>query len=185
MDAVCGMMHAINLLKQQHQDVRDLFERIGQAQSTSHKESLLQELADNLVAHMTIEESIFYPAAYASDETKYGDAVDEHAAAKRILCELLQMSFDDENFDDKVTKLQEVVEAHVEEEESELFKTAKQELEADELKRLGDEMKNLFDEEMAGQPSRNLVQGMEDVEMEDETVELVLDQESERSSPGE
>jgi iron-sulfur cluster repair protein YtfE (RIC family) len=150
------MMHAINLLKQQHQEVRELFERIARAEDTSEKETLLQELADNLAAHMTIEETIFYPAAYADDERKYTEAVEEHAGAKRILCELLEMSSDDENFDDKVTKLQEQVEAHVQDEESELFKTAKQELEADELKRLGDEMKNLYDEEMAGQPSRNL-----------------------------
>lgn len=174
-------MHAINLLKQQHQDVRDLFERIGQTEATGQKESLLQELADNLAAHMTIEETIFYPAAYGSDETKFTEAVEEHAAAKRILCQLLEMAGDDENFDDKVTKLQETVEAHVEEEESQLFKTAKQELEVDELQRLGDEMKNLFDEEMAGQPSRSLAAEIAEME-EEETMEVELDSNVELSA---
>lgn len=167
-------MHAINLLKQQHQDVRDLFERLGQTEDTDQKESLLQELADNLAAHMTIEETIFYPAAHASDETKYSEAVDEHASGKRILIELLGMSCDDERFDDKVTKLQEIIEAHVEEEESDLFKTAKRELDADELERLGDEMKVLFDEEMAGQPSRSLAEDVSQVD-EEETIEVELD----------
>jgi iron-sulfur cluster repair protein YtfE (RIC family) len=172
------MMNAIQLLKQQHQDVRDLFERIEQAEDTSEKENILRELADNLAAHMTIEETIFYPAAFTSDESRYSEAVKEHASAKRLLVELLEMSTDDEKFDDKVTKLQEEVEHHVEEEESQLFKTAKQELEADELKRLGDEMKNLFDEEMAAQPSRSLSGELAEVE-EEETDEVELDSDSE------
>lgn len=172
-------MHAVNLLKQQHADVRDLFERIGRTEDTSQKESLLEELADNLAAHMTIEEAIFYPVAY-TDELRCSEAVDEHAAAKRILVQLLQMSGDDENFDDKVTKLQEQFEAHAEEEESELFKSAKKEIEADELKRLGQEMKVRFDEEMAGQPSRSLAEDI-DVEAE-ETVEVELDSSSEVSA---
>jgi hemerythrin-like domain-containing protein len=176
-------MHAINLLKQQHQDVRDLFERISQAEDTSQKETLLQELADNLAAHMTIEETIFYPAAYTTDETRFSEAIEEHSAAKRTLCQLLEMSADDGNFDDKLTRLQEQVETHVEEEERELFKTAKQELEVDELQRLGDEMKNLFDEEMATQPSNKLAQEFAEIE-EEETTEVDLDERT-QTLPGE
>jgi hemerythrin-like domain-containing protein len=176
-------MHAINLLKQQHQEVRDLFERINQAEDTSEKETLFQELADNLAAHMTIEEMIFYPAAFTTDDTKYAEAVDEHAASKRVLASLLEMSADDEDFEDKLTKLQELVEAHVEDEESELFKTAKRDLEADELRRLGEEMKVLYDEEMAGHPSRNVPDEVAEQE-EDETDEVELDPNAEMS-PGE
>jgi hemerythrin-like domain-containing protein len=175
------MMNAIKLLEQQHQDVRDLFERIDQADATSQRESLVQELADNLAAHMTIEESIFYPAAYTTDDTKYTESVDEHAAAKRTLCELLQMSCEDENFDDKMTKLQEQVESHIDEEEAELFKAAKQELEAEELERLGDEMKQRFDEEMAGQPGRNLVL-LTGVDDEDAITEVELDPNAEAAA---
>jgi hemerythrin-like domain-containing protein len=176
-------MHAINLLKQQHQDVRDLFERLGQTEDMDQKESLLQELADNLAAHMTIEETIFYPAAYMSDDTNYCEAVDEHAAGKRVLIELLGMSCDDERFDDKVTRLQEIIEAHVDEEETELFRAAKQNLEPDELQRLGDEMKALFDEEMAGQPSRSLAEDVNEVD-EEETIEVELDPNSDELSAG-
>lgn len=169
-------MHAVNLLKQQHQDVRHLFEKIGQAEDASEKEALLAQLADNLAAHMTIEETIFYPATFTTDDSRYSEAVKEHAKAKRILVKLLEMSGDDEDFDDKLTKLQEEVEHHVEEEETELFKSAKKDLEPDELKRLGDEMKVLFDEEMASQPSRSLSGEGTDVDIEEEeTDELEFD----------
>lgn len=174
-------MHAINLLKQQHQDVRDLFERIGQAEDTGEKDKLLVELADNLAAHMTIEETIFYPAAYTTDETQFSEAIEEHAAAKRILCQLLEMSADDENFDDKVTRLQEEIDAHVDDEESELFMKAKQELEVEELQRLGEEMKNLFDEEMAAQPSSKLAQEVVEIE-EEATMEVELDDNAEMAA---
>lgn len=167
-------MQAIKLLKQQHQDVRDLFDRLGQTDDTNQKESLFQQLADNLAAHMTIEESIFYPAAYTTDDSKYTEAVEDHATAKRILLQLLGMACDDENFDDKVTRLQELIETHVEEEESVLFKSAKKNLEPDELEQLGDEMQQLFDEEMAGQPSRGLAEDIAIVE-EEVTIEVELD----------
>jgi hemerythrin-like domain-containing protein len=174
-------MHAIKLLKQQHQDVRDLFERLGQIDDTNQKESLFQQLADNLAAHMTIEEAIFYPAAYTSDDTQYSEAVEEHATAKRILLQLLGMACDDENFDDKVTRLQEIIETHVEEEESVLFKAAKKQLDMEELEQLGDEMQQLFDEEMAGQPCRCLAEDIAIVE-EEVTIELELDPNSELSA---
>jgi hemerythrin-like domain-containing protein len=172
-------MHAINLLEQQHQEVRDLFERIGQTEDTSEKETLFQQLADNLAAHMTIEEMIFYPAAYTTDDTKYAEAVDEHAASKRVLAQLLVMATDDERFEDKLTKLQELVEAHVEDEESDLFRTAKRDLEPDELERLGEEMQALFDEEMAAQPSRNVP---DEVAERDDVDDVDLDTGSEMSA---
>jgi hemerythrin-like domain-containing protein len=149
-------MNAINLLKQQHQEFRDLFDRFDRADSPSDKEAIVQELADIIAAHMTIEEQLFYPAAYVKNEAMCSQAMEEHMAAKRIVVDLLGMSADDDAYDDKVTMLQERIEVHVDEEESETFKIARKVLGSEELKRLGTEMKALFDEEMAGQPSDRL-----------------------------
>jgi hemerythrin-like domain-containing protein len=150
-------MNATTLLKKQHQEVRDLFDRYDAADSSSDKEAIVQELADNVAAHMTIEEQMFYPTVFeAADEAMHTRAKEEHMTVKRILADLLGMSADDEDYDDKVTMLQEQIEVHVEEEESETFKIARKELSPEALKQLGEEMKLLFDEEMANNPSDSL-----------------------------
>jgi hemerythrin-like domain-containing protein len=152
-------MNAITLLKKQHQEVRDLFARYDAADSSNEKEAIIQDLADNVAAHMTIEEQMFYPTVFESaDEAMHTRSVEEHATVKRILADLLSMSPDDNDYDDKVTMLQEHIEVHVEEEESETFKLARKELSAEALKQLGEEMKMLFDEEMANNPSDALSQ---------------------------
>jgi hypothetical protein len=147
-------MNAIELLKRQHAEVRDLFTQIEEESDEDEKLELLQELADSLAAHATIEEKIFYPAAYAGDtEDMLLEAVEEHLSMKRLIADLLEMSPDDDNFDAKIEVLKEQVEHHVEEEEGELFPAVRRELKAPELKKLGEEMELMFQEQMAGTPS--------------------------------
>jgi hemerythrin-like domain-containing protein len=149
-------MNAINLLKKQHQEARDLLDRFDRTDSSRDKEAIVQELADILAAHMTIEEQLFYPAVYATNKAMFTKAVDEHMTVKRILTELLVMCADEEDYDDKITMLQERIEAHVEDEESDTFQLARQTMDSEELKRLGSEMKELFDEELASNPGERL-----------------------------
>ena len=147
-------MNAIDLLKQQHDEVEDLFEQLEDASSDGQKLALFQQLADNLAAHAAIEEKIFYPAAYAKQtEDLLREAVEEHLGVKRIIADLLALAPDDETFDAKIKVLKEQVEHHVEEEEGELFKAARKELGATELKRLGAEMEQLFDSLVEKSPS--------------------------------
>lgn len=151
-------MNAIDLLKEQHQEVKALFEQIEQAEG-EEKQLLFQDLADNLAAHATIEEKLFYPAAYAKKTKQLlTEAVEEHLAMKRILADLIEMMLDHDNFDAKLKVLKEQVEHHVEEEEGELFKAARKEIGAAELEGLGLQMKELFDEEMEGEPSEAIPQ---------------------------
>jgi len=147
-------MNAIDLLKEQHEEVRGLFEQLEEAEDDDERESLFQELADNLAAHSIIEEKIFYPAAYAQKTKELlTEAVEEHLAIKRILADLLEMLPEHDNFDAKIKVLKEQVEHHVEEEEGELFAAARKELGAETLNKLGEEMKQLFDDAMEGEPS--------------------------------
>ena len=147
-------MNAIKLLKDQHQEVRDLFDLIEKADDDDEKQTLVEQLADNLAAHATIEEKLFYPAAYAkATKELLTEAVEEHLSMKRILADLMELSPDHENVDAKINVLKEQVDHHVDEEETEIFKAARKEIEAAELERLGEEMQRLFDEEMEGEPS--------------------------------
>jgi hypothetical protein len=146
-------MDAIDLLKEQHDVVRGLFEQIEQARDDEEKQMLFQELADNLAAHATIEEKLFYPAAYAKKTKELlTEAVEEHLAMKRIIADLIDMAPDHENFDAKIKVLKEQVEHHVAEEEGDLLKAVRHELDGEELERLGASMRELFDDEIAGEP---------------------------------
>jgi hypothetical protein len=149
-------MNAIKLLKKQHQVVRELFERFDRADSSSDKEALVQELADNLAAHMTIEEQLFYPVALMENKAMFSRAVEEHMMIKRVVADLLVMCADEEDYDDKVTMLQERFEAHADPEEDEIFRSARRVMDGEDLEHLGTEMQELFDEEMAGKPSETL-----------------------------
>jgi hemerythrin-like domain-containing protein len=156
-------MNAVKLLKQQHQDVRDLFELFDKARDATDKDRICQQLADNLAAHMTIEEQIFYPAAFSAmqDESRREEAFAEHQEAKDILAEILDMdmSLGGQDFEQRIKLLQQKIEHHVQEEENEVFKQVREVMNDDELDRLGLEMKALFAEEMSSEPTETLMRG--------------------------
>jgi hemerythrin superfamily protein len=140
-------VNAIDLLEQQHKEVKALFARYEKASSTDLKRKLFEQIADDLAVHAAIEEKHFYPATKAARTAELlQEAVEEHLAAKRIIADLLEMDVDDAQFDAKMTVLREEIEHHVEEEEGELFPKVKQMLAEDELEDLGIVMDDLADE---------------------------------------
>jgi hypothetical protein len=130
-------VNAIDLLKQQHVEAKKLFKEIEKA-GPEEKERLFDELADALAVHAAIEEQHFYPATKdARTEELLQEAVEEHLSAKRIIADLLEMEPDDPQFDAKIKVLQEQIEHHVEEEETELFPKVQKIHSKDELEDLG------------------------------------------------
>lgn len=157
-------MNALELLKEQHDEVSKLFKKFEKLSegSTAERRELFIMIADRLSAHATIEEQYFYPSIKTDkSEDLVREAVEEHLAVKRIIADLLDMEPADENFDAKMKVLQENVEHHVEEEETELFKMVKKILNEDQLLALGVQMKAEFDELMEGEP-RNEVPSQTD-----------------------
>jgi iron-sulfur cluster repair protein YtfE (RIC family) len=151
-------MDAIQLLKQQHDEVRELFGKYEKAKEVREKEEAFVRLADCLSAHTTIEEKRFYPAIYEGEEMdkKLREAVEEHLAAKRILADLLDMDPSDPQFDAKMQVLQEQVDHHLEEEEEELFEMVKKSRSSDALQKLGKQMEELYQQLMAGEPREDV-----------------------------
>jgi len=135
-------MDPIQLLKKQHREVEALFKKIEKARGAQRR-ALMDELTANLKLHMVIEEKIFYPAVQQLPARKAEDmtleAYEEHAVVKLVLAELPGVDPEDERFDAKMTVLSELIEHHVDEEENEMFKTAKK-LGTAELNALGDRM---------------------------------------------
>lgn len=145
---------ALELLKQQHDEVEDLIEQIEETDDIDEKCELFTKLADNLAAHSTIEEKLFYPSVMA-DRTQelLILATEEHLAFKRVLADMLEMDPDEEHFDAKLKVLKEEVHHHArDEEETKLFPIVRKMLSADELAGLGNEMLAMFEQVMEREP---------------------------------
>jgi hemerythrin-like domain-containing protein len=138
-------VEATKLLKQQHDEVKELFKQFESAEEDSEKQECFDEIADAFAAHGEIEEKIFYPAVYVGAlKEKLQEAVEEHLAAKRVVADLLEMEPSDEQFDPKMKVLKELIEHHVEEEEGELFPLVQKNFAREELEALGDQMEQMF-----------------------------------------
>ncbi len=135
-------MKATELLKKQHREVKTLF-RSAKKAAPGERRAILDEIAAKLAHHMNIEETIFYPAVHElgtkKTEEMVPEAYEEHHVVTLVLSEFPQLDPEDERFEAKMTVLDELIEHHVEEEESEMFQTAEK-LGVDRLKELGAEM---------------------------------------------
>jgi hemerythrin superfamily protein len=151
-------VNAIDLLEQQHREVKTLFQKYEKAASAEEKQRLFEQIADDLAVHTAIEEKHFYPATKSARTLDLlQEAVEEHLQAKRIIADLLEMEPDDARFDAKMIVLQEEIEHHVEEEESELFPKVQGLLGEDELEDLGMVMEDLAEElKEDGSPRDNM-----------------------------
>jgi iron-sulfur cluster repair protein YtfE (RIC family) len=142
-------MKATDLLKRQHKEVKGLFKKIEKTENARTRRQLLDQIATDLEAHMTIEEEMFYPAVRElgtrKAEEMVAEAYEEHHVVKLVLAELPQVDPEDERFEAKMTVLSELVQHHVEEEEDEMF-TSAQKLGTDELEDLGERMEQRFEE---------------------------------------
>jgi hypothetical protein len=131
-------MNAIKMLKQQHREVAKLFKEFETAKADAPREKIFIQIADALAIHATIEERHFYPAVKEEQtEELLLESVEEHLEVKRIIADLLDMEAEDEEFEAKMKVLQENVEHHVEEEETDLFPKVEKLFDAETLEDIG------------------------------------------------
>ncbi len=143
-------MDLYEMLKRDHMKAKRLFERLAEASEDAEKtrERLFAELKEELELHTQVEERHFYPALRDHDETRelIEEALDEHNAVKEMLQELTAGEVTDEAWTEQLSELQEDVEHHVEEEETELFPLAQKLLERDKA----EEIARAIEREKAG-----------------------------------
>jgi iron-sulfur cluster repair protein YtfE (RIC family) len=136
-------MLATKLLEKQHRKVEAIFAKLEGGSSDA--EELVNELANDLVAHMTIEQEIFYPAIQNVDRKQVFESYEEHALAEFALKRLIAADTESDEFQARVTALKELIEHHVKEEEKELFPEVEKALDEDKLKELAVQMQEQFD----------------------------------------
>jgi hemerythrin superfamily protein len=134
---------AIEMLKADHQKVRELFQDYESAQDQKAKSKIAQQVFVELETHAQLEETVFYPAfrqeADREGKQLVAESLQEHQRVKDLIGELRELDADDETFDVKFHELMENVEHHVEEEESEMLPEAEMAL-AEQAEELMDEM---------------------------------------------
>ena len=138
-------MDAMSLLKEDHRKVKKM---LAELESTTERgvktrEELFTRVKRELVVHEAIEEEIFYPALKEHPKTKEIalEGYEEHHVADTVMAEIEGVAYDDETWSAKFKVMKENLEHHIEEEEGEMFKQARQVFDQDELAQLGESMK--------------------------------------------
>jgi hemerythrin-like domain-containing protein len=141
------------LLKQDHRAVADLFKRIEASSERAGKSraELFGKLSSDLLAHAHAEQATFYTALLdrVEDREALLEAFEEHGVVEKVVKDIESCDPSDERWLAKLIVLKEMVEHHVEEEESEIFKMAKKEFSEDEARALAEEMRERKAEERA------------------------------------
>jgi hemerythrin superfamily protein len=151
-------LNALELLRSQHTEVEDLITKIEDSSDPEKKAELFQKLADNLAAHATIEEKIFYPSVMTDGtHDQLIEATEEHLAVKRLLADMMELDCKDEHFDAKLTVLKENIRHHAhDEEEDKLFPEVEAMMDEDDLAAVGNEMLAMFESLLECSPRRNV-----------------------------
>jgi hemerythrin superfamily protein len=132
-------MNAIELLKDDHDKVDRLFQKVKATEEGEEHKELFKKIKAELDAHTHIEEKIFYPRLKEEEELEdiTLEGIEEHHQAKMFLRELSNLTEDSEKFEPKLKVLMEDITHHVQEEEGDMFLKVQKVIGEDELQELG------------------------------------------------
>ena len=135
------------LLETDHRRFEDLLRKGVQTsqRGVKRRTQLLTTLVSELNTHELIEERILYPALKPHPAARdiVLEGYQEHHVADLIARELRTLAKDDEKWGAKFKVFKESIEHHIQEEESNMFRTARAVLSRDELLELGARMRAL------------------------------------------
>ncbi|RKS27439.1 hemerythrin HHE cation binding domain-containing protein [Pseudomonas sp. WPR_5_2] len=140
-------MNAIDLLKADHEKVKSILAQLSESteRATKKRTELLGKLELEIAIHTKLEEQILYPAFKAAgakeQDIMYFEAKEEHRTVDSlVLPDLKQTDPGSTEFAGRVKVVKELLEHHIEEEETELFPQAKKLLGKATLDDLGEQM---------------------------------------------
>jgi len=143
-------MNAIDMLIEDHERLKDILTRLADSteRAVKTRAELLQKLEMEVTIHTELEEQILYPAykeAGGKEElTMYHEAKEEHRAVDSlVLPDLKATDPASVEFSGRVKVCKEMLEHHIEEEESELFPQAREMFDKARLEEMGRQMAEL------------------------------------------
>jgi hemerythrin superfamily protein len=138
-------MNALELLKTDHQKVKELFKKAEGKKNGKQQKQLFDQIKAELETHAHIEKTTFYPAVAKNEDLKdmVLESLEEHKQVKTLLKEMENLTSDSEKFEPKLKVLMENVEHHaVEEEEGKMFPKVRKFMKPAELEELGQELES-------------------------------------------
>jgi hemerythrin superfamily protein len=131
------MTDVTQLIEHDHREVEGLFTQF----KSDHSKGTALKICDELDAHADAEEKVFYPAVRAdvpegkqlADEGK-----EEHGEARQLIGRIKNTE-DSDHLVELVEQLEQAINHHVSEEESEMLPKARETFDSDRLDRLGND----------------------------------------------
>lgn len=143
-------MNAIDLLKADHEKVKSILSQLSEStdRAVKKRKELLEKLELEVSIHTQLEEEILYPAYKAAggkaEAEMYYEAKEEHRTVDSlVLPDLKGTDPTSPEFAGRVKVIKELLEHHIEEEETDMFPHAKKILGKAKLDELGDQMLTL------------------------------------------
>lgn len=143
-------MNAIDLLEADHERVKGILTQLSESTDRAIKKrtELLAKLEMEVTIHTRLEEEILYPAfkqAGGKDEAEmYYEAKEEHRTVDALVLPDLKVTDPSTpEFAGRVKVVKELLEHHIEEEETEMFPQARKLLGKAQLEELGAQMETM------------------------------------------
>ncbi len=137
-------MDALAMLEAEHVKMRKLLRELEATtdRAVKTRQELFATIKGELTLHEVIEEEIFYPElkSHPKAEDIVLEGYQEHHVVDLLMGELESLDVEDETWGPKAKVMQENVEHHMEEEEGDMFKKARQVFDRAELEDLGRRM---------------------------------------------
>lgn len=136
-------MNAIELLKEDHDRVDKLFQKVKANEDADHLDTF-DQIKTELEIHTHIEETIFYPKIREEGDEELKkivlEGLEEHHQAKMFLREIAGLADESEKFQPKLKVLMEDIAHHVQEEEGKMFPMIQKQFDEHTLQMLGNDM---------------------------------------------
>jgi hemerythrin superfamily protein len=134
-------MTILNALKADHDEAKSMLKTILATKDGKKRGQLFEGFKSKLTAHSRAEEKVFYRALEKTEEgkTEALEGTVEHEIVDRLLADLAaaRQPESETSWTARCSVLQELLEHHIEEEEGDLFKTARKLFDRAALEKMG------------------------------------------------
>jgi hypothetical protein len=128
---------ALELLTAQHEEIDELLAKVRE----TYDAATFDQLSDRIVAHLALEQELFYPVIAATITREVmGEVLLEHVSIKRVLAELVWLGVEDTSFGPLLADLGDLLDGHAGWQEQQLFQTVAESVSAETLVALGGQL---------------------------------------------
>lgn len=138
------MAKLFDMLIEDHKEVKGLLKQAIESKDPSQ----FPKVKKMLEIHMECEEKFFYPILRNKDKEGMLEAYEEHNVGKRLINEIDSTRKNNETCIPKIKVLKDVLDHHIEEEESEIFDEAREILSKQQERKIAQQIEGLKSQRM-------------------------------------